>query len=779
MFHVPLQEKPFSELRPQMPIIFQSSDSTFFLQTPRSTYAFAIHPQLRVLVHRFWGKKIVPSDLSYLSPTQPVIFSPAARGLEGYESLDLLPQELPSYGHGDFRASALTIGQQDGSRLLDLRYREHRMIEGKPTLPGLPATYVESPDEAETLEIDLVDEMTGITVTLSYTVFRDFDAIARSLRIRNGGDNPVQVLNAASASVDFLNDRLDVLHLSGAWARERHINRQRVLPSARLSTESRRGTSSHQHHPFLALLDPDAGETTGEVFGLSLVYSGSFSASVESDQFGRARGAIGLNPDEFSWHLEPGETFQTPEAVLVFSAEGLGGMSRTFHSLYRTRLARGMYRDQPRPCLLNNWEATYFDFDEGRLVELARKAGEQGIELFVLDDGWFGKRNDDQSSLGDWVVDRQKLPDGLGALAQKINALGLKFGLWFEPEMVSPDSELYRAHPDWCLHVAGRSRSLGRNQLVLDLSRAEVCDYVIESIAAVLESAPIEYVKWDMNRHLTEVGSPGLPAHRQREVGHRYVLGLYRVMEALITRFPTILFEGCSGGGGRFDPGILHYMPQSWASDNSDAISRLKIQYGTSLVYPWSSIAAHVSAVPNHQNFRITPLSTRFHVALTGAFGYELDLEKLSPHEISEIKQQIAFFKDHRELLANGSLYRLRDPFQCNEAAWMIVASDRSEALTIHVNIQVEANQAGPLLRLQGLEPKVSYEVSGHPQPVNGDVLMNVGLMIPAPKGDFISHCWFLKRASDTTDTGCLETHGASMPANPPKTQALKSPTGC
>jgi len=731
-----------------MPIFFQSSDSTFFLQTPRSTYAFSIHPQLRILVHRFWGQKILPSDLSFLSPTAPVAFSPATMGVEDHHSLDLLPQELPSYGHGDFRSSALTIGQQDGSRLLDLRYHEHRIVEGKPALPGLPATYVESPDEAETLEIDLVDEMTGITATLVYAVFRDFDAVARSLRVHNGGDKPVQVLNAASASVDFLNDRFDVIHLPGAWARERHINRQRVLPSARYSTESRRGTSSHQQHPFVALLDPDAGETSGEVFGLSLVYSGSFSACVESDQFGRARGAIGLNPEEFSWHLEPGETFQTPEAVLVFSAEGLGGMSRTFHALYRTRLARGIYRDKPRPCLLNNWEATYFDFDESRLIELARKAGEQGVELFVLDDGWFGKRNDDRSSLGDWVVDRHKLQGGLDAVARKINAAGLKFGLWFEPEMVSPDSDLYRAHPDWCLHVAGRSRSLGRNQLVLDLSRAEVCDHVIESIAAVLESAPIEYVKWDMNRHLTEVGSPGLPPHRQREVGHRYVLGLYRVFESLITRFPTILFEGCSGGGGRFDPGILHYMPQSWTSDNSDAISRLKIQYGTSLVYPWSSMAAHVSAVPNHQHSRVTPLSTRFHVALTGAFGYELDLGKLPPGELSEIKQQIAFFKEHRALLANGLLYRLRDPFQSNEAAWMIVASDRSEALVVHVNVQVEANQIGHLLRLQGLDSNSDYDVSCLPQPVSGDVLMHVGLMVPALLGDFTSHCWFLKRAS-------------------------------
>ena len=731
-----------------MPILFQDSTRSFFLQTPHSTYAFAIHPQLSIPVHQFWGRKINPADLGCLQPSVMVSFSPTPPGLEDTESLDLLSQELPTFGHGDFRASALTVGQQDGSRLLELRYREHRILPGKPVLPGLPSIYVESDDEAETLEIVLADALTGISVTLSYTVFRDFDAISRSMRIHNGGGQPVQLLIAASASVDLRNQPLEVIHLSGGWARERHMSRQRVAPGGRFTTESRRGTSSHQQHPFLALLDPDASETCGEVFGFSLVYSGSFSASVEADQFGRSRVAVGLNPEEFSWHLAPGESFNTPEAVLVHSSEGLGGMSRTFHQLYRTRLARGAYRDKPRPCLLNNWEATYFDFDEDKLIGLARKSHELGVELFVLDDGWFGKRDDDKSSLGDWIVDRRKLPDGIDGLARKINAIGLKFGLWFEPEMISPDSDLYRAHPDWCLHVTGRSRSLSRSQLVLDLSRTEVCDYIIESVGAVLQSAPIEYVKWDMNRHLTEVGSPALPVHRQREVPHRYQLGLYHVMETLVTRFPNILFEGCSGGGGRFDPGLLHYMPQSWTSDNSDAISRLKIQHGTSLVYPLSSMAAHVSAVPNHQNQRVTPLDTRFHVALTGALGYELDFRQLPGKELDAIKEQIAFFKEHRELLAHGALYRLRDPFQGNEAAWMVVSTDRSEALVVHVNIQVEANGMNGLLRLQGLDVDGSYEIRGiAPKRINGDILLNAGLQVPLPRGDFSSNCWHLKRS--------------------------------
>lgn len=713
-----------------MPILFQNTDRSFFLQTPHSTYAFAIHPRLNIPVHRHWGCKIGPADLGFLPMS---------------ESVDTLPQELPTYGHGDYRAAALTVGQQDGSRILELCHREHRIAAGKVPIPGLPATYVEADEEADTLEIDLADEQTGITVTLSYTVFRDFDAIARSMRIRNGGGRPVQLLNVASASVDLPNRAFDLIHLTGSWVRERHVQRQRVVPG-RFAAESRRGASSHPQHPFLALLDPHADETSGEVFGFSLVYSGSFSAAVETDTYFCPRVTLGLHPDEFSWQLDPGETFHSPEAVLVHSAEGLGEMSRTFHALYRTRLARGNFRDEPRPSYVNNWDATYFDFDEKKLLNLAKLGAEAGIEMFVLDDGWFGKRDGDNCSLGDWVVDRRKLPDGLEGLARKINGMGMKFGLWFEPEMISPDSDLYRAHPDWCLHVPGRERKLSRHQLVLDFSRPEICDYIIESVAAVLRSAPIEYVKWDMNRNMTEVGSAALPAHRQRETAHRYILGLYHVLETLITDFPHILFEGCASGGGRFDPGLLHYMPQSWTSDNSDAVSRLKIQFGTSLVYPLSAMAAYISESPNQQHGRITPLDTRFNVALTGAFGYGEDLETIPPDELAAIKGQVAFYKEHRELLAKGALHRLRDTFQSNEAAWSIVAPDRSEALAFHVNILVEANVLGTLLRLRGLDAAASYQVSGIEKPMKGDVLINVGLPVPPAKGDFCSHRWHLKR---------------------------------
>jgi alpha-galactosidase len=427
---------------------------------------------------------------------------------------------------------------------------------------------------------------------------------------------------------------------------------------------------------------------------------------------------------------------------LIFSAEGLGGMSRAYHRLYRRLLCRGQWRDKPRPILVNNWEATYFDFDADRLEKIAASAAELSIELFVLDDGWFGRRDDDRSSLGDWFVDKRKLPGGLEDVAARINAKGLSFGLWFEPEMISVESELYRAHPDWCLHVPGRSRSEGRNQLVLDFSRSDVREEIYRQMAAILRSMPIAYVKWDMNRHMTEVGSASLPAERQQETAHRYMLGVYEFMERLTREFPQILFEGCAGGGGRFDPGILHYMPQIWTSDNTDAISRLSIQYGTSLVYPWSAIAAHVSVAPNHQVGRVAPFKTRGEVAFTGAFGYELDLSVLSNEDREEVKRQTAFYKRVRKLLLDGDLYRLRSPFESNEAAWMVVAPAGDEALVTHVTILALPNAAQRFLRLKGLDAAASYRIGDLLR--RGDALMNIGLPLPYPSGDFVSCQWHL-----------------------------------
>ena len=581
------------------------------------------------------------------------------------------------------------------------------------------------------------DDLTGLVVELTYTAFRNFDAITRSARFINKGDKKITILNAMSASIDFMDAGYDMLQLSGAWARERHIEKRPLAPGTQ-SIESRRGASSHQQNPFMALITPGCTEFTGEAYGFSLVYSGNFLATCEVDQFSTTRAAIGINPYCFSWLLEPGESFQTPEAVLVYSAEGLSGMSDTYHRLYRNNLARGVHRDAPRPVLINNWEATYFAFDEEKLLEIAMAASAIGVELFVLDDGWFGVRNEDNCSLGDWIVNADKLPGGIKGIAEKVNALGMKFGLWFEPEMISKDSDLYRAHPDWCLHVEGRRRTDSRNQLVLDMSRPEVCDYIIDSVSAVLKSSPIDYVKWDMNRSLLEVASVSLPVGRRQETFHRYVLGLYRVLETITSAFPELLFESCSGGGGRFDPGMLHYMPQTWTSDDTDAVERLKIQHGTSIVYPAVSMGAHVSAVPNHQVHRTTPLIARIHTAMAGNFGLELDLSKLTQQETDMLKTHIDLYKNEvRDVIQFGRMYRLKSPFEDGATAWQFVSPDKSRAILFFFRVLAEAQEPFRTIRLVGLDPEKTYKEAVFGARYKGDMLMNAGLSSPIFLGDY------------------------------------------
>jgi alpha-galactosidase len=608
----------------------------------------------------------------------------------------------------------------------------------------LPATYVENVNEATTLEVELRDRPSGLVVVLSYTVFAQHDAIARSVRFSNSGAAPLRLARAYSAAIDFPHANFDLLHLSGDWAREREMVRRR-LESGMQSIESRRGASGHEHNPFIALLSTGAGEDHGDVYGFSLVYSGSFAARVEVGQYRTARVSMGIGDFDFEWLLEPGQSFQAPELVMVYSDAGLGTMSRTYHRLYRSRLCRGTFRDRPRPILINNWEATYFDFNVAKLEAIAKAGSELGIELFVLDDGWFGKRDADNSSLGDWVVDKRKLPAGLADLGGRINRLGMQFGLWFEPEMISVDSDLYRAHPDWCLHVPDHERSEARHQLVLDLSRKDVCDYVLEAVSAVLRSAPVRYVKWDMNRNMTEIGSAQLPPARQRETAHRYMLGLYGILEALTARFPQVLFESCASGGGRFDPGMLYYMPQTWTSDNTDAISRLRIQYATSLVYPLSTMGSHVSAVPNHQVGRVTPSRTRGNVAMSGNLGYELDLSLMGAQDKAEVKRQVAQYKELRGLIQFGDFYRLRSPFEGNDTAWMIVAPDRSEAFVVYVHVLAEANAPLGWLRLQGLNPSARYRCEADGKIYGGDQLMYAGLILPAFNADFLSVAWHLR----------------------------------
>lgn len=724
-----------------MPISYNAEQRVFHLRTPRTSYIIQLIKN-GVPVHAYWGRKVEDAPwVGMLEFQERASFSPNPYPEDRSVSFDTLPQEYPAYGTSDFRQPAYQAQLADGSTITELAYVSHRIVAGKPALEGLPATYVEDDSEAQTLEITLRDDYAGLEAVLSYTVFSSHDAVARSVKFTNASGKQIRLLLALSASVDFKHDRFEMMQLSGAWARERDVYRRRLKPGT-ASVESRRGSSSHQQNPFIALLSPGAGEDHGDAYGFSLVYSGSFVAQAEVDQFRTIRVSMGINPFDFNWLLESGETFQTPELVMVYSSEGLGEMSRIYHRLYRTRLCRGQFRDRTRPVLVNNWEATYFGFNADMIERIAKVGSELGIELFVLDDGWFGKRDSDNSSLGDWKVDLKKLPEGLDDLAKRVNRLDMQFGLWFEPEMVSPDSDLYRSHPDWCLHVDGRRRTEARSQLILDLSRADVCDYIIESIGSVLRSAPITYVKWDMNRNMSEIGSALLPPERQRETAHRYMLGLYRVLETITTAFPHILFESCSGGGGRFDPGMLHYMPQTWTSDNTDAISRLRIQYGTSLVYPISTMGAHVSAVPNHQVHRFTSLETRGAVAMSGNFGYELDLAKMSDEEKAEVKRQVAEYKEIRPLVQFGSLYRLRSPFESNDTAWMMVSEDGSEAFAVYVRVLAEPNAPFDWVQFKGLDASAEYRLVGSEAVYGGDQLMYAGLPVPRLHGDYQSHMW-------------------------------------
>jgi alpha-galactosidase len=697
------------------------------------------------------------------------------RAFEGFSNRvgEPVALEVPVPGVGDFRSPAVEVEGPDGSSVLDLRYADHRIVAGKPPLPGLPSTYAEADDEAETLEVDLVDGRTGLRVTVRTTLFAGRPVVARSLTLHNAGDERLTVRCAMSAVLDLPDARWRLLTLSGTWARERHVHDRRLVPG-RQSVGSLRGASGHEHSPFLALRRAATTEDAGEALALSLVYSGNFLADADVDPLGTTRLRIGIHPEAFAWRLEPGQSFTTPEAVLAWSGTGLGPLSEALHGLFGRRLARGAWRDRDRPVLLNNWEATYFDFDHQRIVGIAERAKALGVELFVLDDGWFGRRDRDDSSLGDWVVDRRKLPGGLEALVRDVQALGLRFGLWIEPEMVNPDSDLFRAHPDWAIGVPGRPRTESRQQLVLDLARPEVVDHLSAALIDVLSSAPIDYVKWDMNRNITEPWTASVPPDRQGEFFHRYMLGVYELARRLTERFPDILFESCAGGGGRFDAGLLAYAPQAWTSDDTDAIERLPIQWGTSLAFPLSSMGAHVSAVPNHQTGRVTPLFTRAAVAMFGAFGYELDPTAMTDEEQAEVAHQIAWYLARRPLLQRGRFLRLRSPFEedGNETAWMVVDEDGSHAIVGAYRALGRPLPVRNRIRLRGLDPAASYRVTSwigtFAAPVAtvdraGDELLAVGLGIEPPdplpprdessdasrlvRGDFQARLFELRRA--------------------------------
>ena len=716
-------------------IVLDTEKRVFTLHTQNTTYQMKADEN-RVLLHTYYGPRVGGGDLSCLIQYADRGFcpNPSELGQRRDYSLDTLPQEYSTCGVGDFRLPSARVEQPDGSRLLDLRYESCEARQGKYELEGLPAFHGPG---GETLAVLLRDPSSSLEVELLYGVFEDYDLITRTVRVRNRGDRPVRLNQAASLCLDLPPAEMDLITFDGAHVRERWMHRAPLRPGVQ-GAGSTRGTSSHQHNPFVILCGRDAGEDHGLCYGMALVYSGGFQAEAELCQFGDIRLVLGMQPQAFAWVLGPGECFTAPEAAMICSPGGFTPMTHRFHRAIRERLLRDPYAGRPRPVLVNNWEATYFDFDAEKLLEIAKEAAPLGIRLLVMDDGWFGERNDDFGGLGDWTVNRQKLPGGLEALVPRLRTLGMKFGLWVEPEMVSENSALYRAHPEWTIRAPGRPGARGRSQLALDLSREDVRDYLFQALRRVLDSTEVAYLKWDLNRSFTDVWSAALPPERQGETAHRCVLGLYELLERLRQAYPELLIEGCSGGGGRFDLGMLYYTPQIWCSDNSDAIDRLPIQYGTSFCYPSACVGSHVSASPNEQNGRVTPLETRGVVAMSGTFGYEMDLCKCTAEERAVIRRQTADFQRYDKLIREGDYYRLTVPFQSpGYTAWAHVAPDRREALVSLVTGSTWAAQPFITLKLKGLDPGANYRINGGETLWRGDMLMYAGYPVPPMRGDY------------------------------------------
>ena len=720
-----------------MAISYNEKERVFRLDTPRSSYLIGIVDEEGFLAHVYYGRRIPDDGMQYL------LRMPSGEDRVPYREsgaqaafLNSLPAEYPGWGLGDFREPCLRVETEEGYQACGLTYVSHSIRGGKPGLPGLPATFGGEEDCA-TLELVCRDAALGLEVRLCYTAFERLDAITRSVRILNRSDREIRLTAALSACLDMYDPGFDVLTLEGNWSNERTVSRRR-LAWGKQSVGSQRGISSHEENPFIALAESSATQTAGQVYAMNFVYSGNFIAQAEKGREDQVRLAMGIHPSGFKWKLAPGDAFQAPEAVLVYSDSGLGGMTRTFHDLYRGHLIRGPYRDRPRPSLINNWEATYFSFDTEKLLEIARVAARAGIEMLVMDDGWFGRRSSDDSSLGDWYVNEDKLPGGLSRLAEEVNRLGMKFGIWVEPEMVSPDSDLYRAHPDYAIRIPGREPTLSRNQLVLDMSRRDVRDCVYAQIHRVLSSANIEYVKWDMNRPLTDLASAWLDADRQGELSHRYTLGVYELQERLLRDFPDLLLENCCSGGGRFDPGMLYYSPQIWTSDNTEAIDRLRIQEGTALVYPLSSMGAHVAACPSHTNGRTVPFATRGLVSLPGCFGYELDLTLLSEEERDMIPSQLKAYRDYGWVFRTGDYYRLASYRENGEYdALMAVSRDKRLAVVDYIQVMSREKRPPLVIRLQGLDEKLHYRSGETGEVHTGAAWMYGGMRMPRTRGDF------------------------------------------
>lgn len=726
-----------------MNITYNEQSRVFKLDTAHTSYCIGIVDDDNFVGHIYYGRKLSDDNLVYLMRTTENPFVPSQNNRDRTSFLDTFPMEYTGNDLGDYREGTLTVRTVGGHTAVSLSYISHRIYDGKAPLSGLPATFGKD-TECKTLELTCEDKILHLQVILSYSVFADNDAIARSVKIVNNAQEPIYLTKVLTACIDMDNEDYEMITLHGSWARERAIQTRTVL-KGKQSVSSVRGESSHQEHPFMAWKKSTTTEESGDIYAMNFVYSGNFLAQIEANQFGSMRAMMGIHPHNFCWKLEAGEIFQAPEVICVYSAEGIGGMTRCFHDLYRNHLIRGEYRNKKRPILINNWEATYFDFNTEKLLGIARQASELGIEMLVMDDGWFGHRNDDNTSLGDWQVNESKINGGLRYLVDEVNKLGMKFGIWFEPEMISPDSDLYRAHPDWAIAVPGRTGSLARNQYVLDLTRREVIDYVYEMVAKVLHSANIEYVKWDMNRQLSDVGSYGLPADRQGELYHRQVLAVYELQDRLTKEFPHLLLENCSGGGARFDAGMLYYSPQIWCSDDTDAVERLSIQAGTAMVYPLSAMGAHVSDCPNHTMGRVTPFETRGYVALAGTFGYELDVTKIPEEDRNMIPDQVAMYHKYNDLVRTGDYYRIahfadNHYYDCYE----VVAKDKSEALITYIQVLNRPNYHSRRIHIPGLDPEKTYVIANATDwpeikqtEYKGDTLHYAGINIPPLWGDF------------------------------------------
>ena len=719
-----------------MAITFNETTRIFTLTTAHTTYQMQADAQ-GYLLHLYYGARTA-GEMDYLLNYGDRGFSgnPNSAGNNRTYSLDALPQEYPSLGTGDFRNYALNIENADGSQCCNPVYITHEIVAGKYTLKGLPFVRAEE-NEAETLKIILEDPVTKVELHLLYGVLEKEDIITRSVIIKNAGKAPVTVKKAQSACLDFLHGDYDLIKFYGRHAMERNMER---MPVSHGSTRigSRRGTSSHQYNPGVILAGKNTNEDSGSCYGMLFVYSGNFLVEAEKDQYDQTRIQMGLTDELFAYPLEAGAEFTAPEVILSYTNKGLSRLSQQYHHCIMNHICQGKYVHANRPVLINSWEAAYFDFTGDTIVELAKEAKELGIDMVVMDDGWFGKRNDDNSSLGDWYVNEEKLGGTLTKLIERVNAEGVKFGIWIEPEMVSEDSDLYREHPDWAITIPGRKPVRSRNQLVLDFSRKEVRDEIFKRICAVLDQGNVEYIKWDMNRSLADIYAPN--------VTYDYVLGVYDFLEKLTNRYPDILIEGCSGGGGRFDAGMLYYTPQIWCSDNTDAINRTRIQYGTSFFYPVAAMGSHVSAVPNHQTGRVTSMHTRGVAAMSGTFGYELNPALLNAKEKAEIRAQLAQYREYQELIREGDYYRLSNPFQDNFAAWMVVSDDRSKALVSVIRLTAEANPPAAYVTLKGMEEDAFYREKTTGKVYPGAALMEAGILLPAAVSEYEAYQIELER---------------------------------